>query len=145
MLRLTFARQSKLPLLSVENLTPLFRRIHYDMGAKQHEELPVKPERQIKRQTIQQTMHQQVVPIFSFRLRDKINLEDVIPDQVAHHQFEQCFANFLAWHFFCSFLFFILHIPICFQYAEKLQRRELRIFLRIVFVKIQHIIYSLYI
>lgn len=122
-------------------LIPLFRRIHYDMGAKQHEELPVKPERQIKRQTIQQTMHQQVVPIFSFRLRDKINLEDVIPDQVAHHQFEQCFANLLAWHFFTPFLFLFYIL----QYAEKLQRRELRIFLRIVFVKIQHIIYSLYI
>ena len=53
-------------------LIPLFRRIHYDMGAKQHEELPVKPECQIKRQTIQQAMHQQVVPIFSFRLRGEL-------------------------------------------------------------------------
>ena len=42
------------------------------MGAKQHEELPVKPECQIKRQTIQQAMHQQVVPIFSFRLRGEL-------------------------------------------------------------------------
>jgi hypothetical protein len=122
-------------------LIPLFRRIHYDMGAKQHEKLPVKPERQIERQTIQQAMHQQVVPIFSFRLRDKINLEDIIPDQVAHHQSEHGFANFLAWHF----LLLSCLLSYVFQYAEKLRKRELRIFLRIVFVKIQHIIYSLYI
>lgn len=94
-------------------LIPLFRRIHYDMGAKQHEKLPVKPERQIERQTIQQAMHQQVVPIFSFRLRDKINLEDIIPDQVAHHQSEHGFANFFGLAFFAPFLFIILRIPIC--------------------------------
>ena len=120
-------------------LVPLFRRIHYDMGTKQHEKLPVKPERQIERQTIQQTMHQQMIPVFTLRFGDEINLQHIVSHQMAHNQSEQCFANLLAWHFFCSFLFFI------FQYAEKLQKRKLRIFLRIVFVKIQHIIYSLYI
>ena len=131
---------------SIPNLLiPRLRRIYHDMDTKQHEELPGEPEHQIERQTIQQAMHQQVVPIFSFRLRDKINLEDIIPDQVAHHQSEHGFANFLAWHFLLLSCLLSYVFQYAFQYAEKLRKRELRIFLRIVFVKIQHIIYSLYI
>ena len=63
-------------------LIPLFRRIHYDMGTKQHEKLPVKPERQIERQTIQQAMHQQMIPIFTLRFGDKINLQHIVSHQM---------------------------------------------------------------
>ena len=50
---------------SISNLLiPRLRRIHYDMDAKQHEKLPGKPERKIKRQTIQQIVHQKVIPFF---------------------------------------------------------------------------------
>lgn len=95
-----------------------FCRIHYDMGAKQHEELPVKPERQIKRQTIQQTMHQQMIPVFTLRFGDEINLQHIVSHQMTHNQSEQCFTNFLVWHFFAPFFFyliyfFILYISIC--------------------------------
>lgn len=106
---------------SIHNfLIPRFLRLHYDMDSKRHEKLPDKHERKIKRQTIQQTVHQKVVPVFSFRFRNKIRLDDVIPHKMAHYQLKHSFANFLVWHFFCSFLF----LSYILQYAEKLRQRE---------------------
>lgn len=52
---------------SISNLfVPRLRRIYHDMDTKQHEELPDKPEHNVKRQTIQQAVHYQMIPIISF-------------------------------------------------------------------------------